>query len=321
LIIVIEGPDLAGKTTFAHAFGAAHQERHPQGTYRIMKASAPDPPDRDPLAEYEGGLALLAEGGELRKAGHLIILDRWCLGEEVYGPLMRGGSRFTPGGILHAEMCLSALGAMKVTLLPPVATLLSRYLMRGDDVASEDDLPKLHALFGEVSPRYGYQVVRVDVTDMALHGKLARCEAGCAFAAKIQDAAPGYVGSLLPGVIFAGDVRSGSIREVEPPAWRPAFAPAGGSARFLMDALAQRPAEVAKAAGLLNTGEDGMSLELADELLRRPLWVAPGREAYRRLNLASVKCRYVPHPQWARRFDHGGQKEYGECLLKTGELW
>lgn len=311
MIIVLEGPDLAGKTTLARALCNAHN-----GPYFILKASAPDPPDRDPLEEYEEALGRLPRGENC-----LVVLDRWCLGEEVYGPLFRGGSRFSPGGILHAEMTLSALGALKFLMLPPVEVLTARHQQRGDDDVSVDDLPHLHELFEVTGSRYGYELLTDVIDDLGLTARVILARAGLRhdLATEIAGGAPGYVGTLQPSLVLAGDVRSGSEREDTAPSWRPAFGPpSAGCARYLMDALAPHAEIVSWEAGILNTGEHGMSLVEADYLLGRPSWIAMGRKAEYRLSQAGIRCEYIPHPQWARRFEHKKQAEYGSRPLQLG---
>ena len=103
-LVILEGPDGAGKTTLAQAlqmdFGMDYTHE------------GPPPADRDVLAYYFGRLVEAA-----RRAP--IILDRFALGERVYGPIIRGLDGVGEQGWLEMNAVLESLNAVQVVCLPP----------------------------------------------------------------------------------------------------------------------------------------------------------------------------------------------------------
>jgi thymidylate kinase len=78
MIIILEGPDGVGKTTVANALAFVCESP-------VMVRSGP--PDTDnPLKEYWGRIDELED---LSSLGHTVIVDRFHVGELVYGNLLR----------------------------------------------------------------------------------------------------------------------------------------------------------------------------------------------------------------------------------------
>jgi thymidylate kinase len=110
MIIIIEGPDGAGKTTLARDIVV-------RTTARCFHKSAPT---KRSIDEY-----LLPDGSSL-------VLDRWHLGELVYGPLVRGETDMDDETFLVVEDKLKARGAVLVVLNPPVPLMVARLKERGE---------------------------------------------------------------------------------------------------------------------------------------------------------------------------------------------
>lgn len=117
MLIIVEGPNGAGKTTVA--------DRIARQLHNATRLHAVAPTARDAVGEY---LAPLED--YLPAHGRHIVCDRWHLGEEVYGPLLRDGSRFQNGDFEAVDQALARAGAVLVPLLPPAETLIAR---RGDE--------------------------------------------------------------------------------------------------------------------------------------------------------------------------------------------
>ena len=114
MIVLIEGPDGAGKTTLAK---------------QIVKLTGAtylhaDKPTRHPLVEYTAGI----------EPGTDYVLDRWHLGEEVYGPIHRGQSGLSPEQFIAVEQFLDELGAVVIYCSGSLATLMTRVSKRGEKV-------------------------------------------------------------------------------------------------------------------------------------------------------------------------------------------
>lgn len=319
MIIILEGPDGSGKTTQADAIDAQFRSyRYPDTDVFRLAAGPPDPPDYSPFDEYELDFLAAVPDAE---ADDLIICDRWSLGEAVYGPLLRSTSRLSPGGLLHCEMFFEARGALRWMMMPSAPILVKRLQQRGDDLIDTEDLTAIRQVYTYLAPRYCYSQIHDQLDEMtvslALKTALARAERF----EDIDAAAPGYIGAQHPVMVLAGDVRS-TVLDEDP--YTAAFTPArAGSAQYLMDALATSSRHIMKHAGILNTGEPGMDLGKAHEVLGYPQWVALGSHAAERLLEARIYgFQTARHPSYMRRFlsKDISPQEYAHSLMRDGGL-
>jgi len=138
LIIVLEGPDLAGKTTYARSLEREGFEYHHRGPLEGSAKKA----YLDPLDDMATG-------------DH--VLDRWHLSELFYGPLLRGESKIDPQLLNEIETQLTALGAMRFIVTAPLDEIVQRYAERGDDLLSLEQIKQAHAFYedwAEQDPRW-----------------------------------------------------------------------------------------------------------------------------------------------------------------------
>lgn len=113
MIILLEGPDGSGKTTLA-------KEIERLGGATRLHAGKPGP---EPLVDY---IAPIADRDTF------YVLDRWHVGELVYGPLHRGGSRLTPAGARAINELLASRGCLLIHCTADLATLCMNLRRRGD---------------------------------------------------------------------------------------------------------------------------------------------------------------------------------------------
>lgn len=119
MIVIIEGPDGSGKSTLARAIALS-------GGLRYRHSGAPTKPA---VEEYTDPA--------LRLGGW--VLDRWHLGEIVYGEAYRGACGLSDTDLAYVEGWLAAQSAVLVHCNGPVATLARRLTDRGEQV----DVPQL----------------------------------------------------------------------------------------------------------------------------------------------------------------------------------
>jgi thymidylate kinase len=103
-VIVLDGPDAAGKSTLAAKFKEAHGARVIHLTYRF----------KDKMFAYQTAALRLA----LRLAEtQLVVIDRHWPSECVYGSVFRGGSKWAQAGRFYDRVLLKH-GAIHVLCLP-----------------------------------------------------------------------------------------------------------------------------------------------------------------------------------------------------------
>lgn len=181
MIILLEGPDGAGKSTLRDELIRVHAEEGRGGS--AIWHRGPFTAEHGPWEEYARDLLQLTPNPDW-----LVVMDRWHLGELVYGPLLRGASRLSLAQARWLDSLLRDRGAVYVHTYAPSPVLMKRLAERGDDLIDPHLLPKINnayaGLFLDVqfmTPGPKLKVVNTDLTQAsaiapALHAS-ARMEA------------------------------------------------------------------------------------------------------------------------------------------------
>lgn len=297
MIIVLEGPDLAGKSTLARALADVTD----------LEVIHRGPPTQHPLYEYE-------------PAGKWTgICDRWHLGETVYGPLLRGESKLDDAQLWHVAAYLRARGAIVVLLMTPLETILDRYAQRGDSLIKYDDLVRIYDRYNAYVGTH-FRDITIMGNDPSLYATFIHNAAHTAWmeSAVLRETygLRTYVGPRHPKVLFVGDKRHhGDDSEFDS-----AFVPLPDtSGHFLMSALRRNPLSFGlHEAGFMNANEcSGDEFYHAWSILGRPVTVALGANAHNKLEHVRIPHGAAPHPQFVRRFHHHAHYEYGELVLEA----
>jgi hypothetical protein len=130
MIICLEGVDGTGKSTLAQSLLEEMTKRFPDDEF-VYKHATQIKSDvfteyTDPLKDYIPG------------SGIHYILDRWHIGEEIYGPLYRGKSAFDKVSLRWTELYLASIGMRTWLLTQENIELQKRLTQRGEDFISLD---------------------------------------------------------------------------------------------------------------------------------------------------------------------------------------
>ena len=306
MFIILEGADLAGKTVIAQRLTALARDLHIRTT--MIHTTAPRPLDLSAIQEY--GVDLVQEHRiKAMSRNHLVIADRYHLGELIYGPEIRGHSRLDAHQFEWLELLLDGMGVKRVRIDVPDDGRHQRYLERGDVTDIKQIIDHAGAFRSLIDP-WPYRWRTITTVDLQ-HDTICKllCDSMVS-TAQVKHLKPhtGYTGTSHPSVLLAGDEPGGvsaAVRPVHDPSWiRPAFAPYDGSSgHYLMRALsAITPVDrVGVRFGMLNVNT-GVNVRKAWDELHRPAVVALGENASKTLSDAGVRHVMISDPRYHRRF-------------------
>lgn len=310
MLIILEGPDGAGKSTLAQEI-ASHLGRTTSDKIEVWHAKRPE---RHPLNEYLRPLRSYRPG-----TGHHLILDRWHWGERVY-PQVLGRETEQDEPVWWAiEAYLRRLGALVVKC---ERTLRQDYvdLYRERDVTAETDLcdswqlGKLDEIRLEFSrTTYRSQLPCVDHACGDPSNQIVSAARYWEERYRVLNEFTTYLGPLKPEVLLLGDERN-IVPRADPENPDPAFVPfRGTSGYYLLKALTSLTSRQWRhSIGLGNACDVDDPVELWRKLGEPPV-VALGKNAYGKMLTSSdfTDVGVVPHPQYVRRFHHRMHAEYG----------
>jgi thymidylate kinase len=284
MLIILEGPDGAGKTTLAREIAAIISEH---AEVDVLRAG---PLTEHPLDAYEVPLA------NYRPGMRHVVCDRWHLGEAIYPAILNRKTVWDGAIAEHIHLFLKSRGACVVVINPKVSELKTRVKIRGDDLIQVEHLDYISSRYNKLPARH--ITMRYDAQRLASPREIVNTARALHLDASILNPFETYVGSTNPGVLLFGDERAAAARRKQPDL--PAFAPYGAtSGHFLLHHI--RRNHLLSDVGIANAcdTDDPYALWRA---LNRPAVVTLGRRAHERLTRLGMHHGAVPHPQFIRRF-------------------
>jgi thymidylate kinase len=307
MIIMLEGTDGAGKSTLGNRLVEYAQKRG--FTAELWHRGVPE---RHPLEEYEYDLEQANPPSD-----HLIVMDRWHLGQLVYGGLYRDENLLGVSGAWHVNALLERYGAVQFIVSPPLEEIRRRLGVRGEDYLKAEHVEHVWTSYQVLAERFGIPILACDLDDEDLRVIFDTARARAARTSPLRDFTT-YVGPRFPEVLLVGDVH-GPAKEGRA-AHRAAFVPyPSTSGRWLCDAIASHPVLSQKRIGLVNANQ-GDDIEKLVDILGQPQVVALGAEAMSTLGRLEINHGTVPHPQYMRRFRNKTHNEYAESILTVADI-
>lgn len=319
MIIYLEGADCAGKSLLTSQLQRALRDEY---DVYALHAGRPDP-NVDILRQY---LVPLYEALGSRRA---LIIDRWHLGELVYGPLRRSGSRLSLGQAAYVDLVMQTYGFRGVFCDARKDQLVDCFDSRGDDdpavrraklaeegeafralLAGRPNWTTVNVHDVNIEDRNAWTQVMIDVI-----GSATRVSPFANGPAHLMGA---YVGARWPKVLLVGDRRNPRDNHISLPwpfvPWTPT------SGHWMFNALAYNSVPVDEL-GVINGQE-----RLPEEL--RALWTAIGEPpvvslgSYARSSLRNAGIPVTVqtnHPQWWRRFKHRERAAFAQQVWSAAK--
>lgn len=299
MLIIVEGPDGAGKSTFVEALDRALWKGR-RGCVLVNHKAAPR---RPALEEYARDLSFYRPGGDVD-----LVLDRSWWSEEVYGPRWRG-QPLPPFARRYLNGWAASRGALVVFLDAPDEVLVERVCgSRGDDLVSDpEEVVQLAADYRHLASQAATDHVVRYTWPYSLSNVV---RAVVERASRLDDLAaplaahPSYVGPLRPDVLLLGDRLSDTA---DRRGFVTAFPPYPGSAAQQVLWPAVEALDRHTKVGVANAYEGDPQVLVA--ALHLPKVVCLGREAFN-----AYGAPMAPHPQYVKRFFYGRRVEYASAL-------
>lgn len=291
-LVILEGPDGAGKTTLAAKLvagmiGDPHYEHC--GPYRDMSDGLPR------LYVEAMAPALLGLSS--------VVLDRSWLSEGIYGPIYRGGSRLQPYAVSMLERIAARCETIVVLCLPPLETCLEAWRTRassGDEyVKAESTMKLIHAAYRSMPTTL--PTVIYDYTqhsEDALHRALRTVKLTEPHPLRIPSA-----GNLRAPIVIVGE-KFAEVKNQDS-RWQYPFVSfnKGGCSAWLTEQVALEMSE--DQVLWVNADVPAVDLVSLIEAYPRKLIVTLGAEAttaVRELNWSKSRVVSCEHPARAKRF-------------------
>jgi hypothetical protein len=300
MIIILEGPDGAGKSTLGHSLSnhIRNMGYHHEGL----------PPKSGSLLEHYGALLQAA-----RQSVGGVVFDRLALGERVYGPIMRNEDRLGLDGWRIFQRLIAASGAYQILCRPSYETCLKNWSSGRPEYISRV------AQFKDVYVRY----TELNVPDIIVydyeHDSFTLLLDQLRVPRKILPSS--MIGSPNATYLFVGERGSGTIDPTQTEENRqharilPFFGLANSSG-YLNHAIQLAGFEEKDIAFINAFTLDGRMTNMIPAF---PKVIALGREAGAVCDDQGVDHQQVPHPQFWARFKHNDMLGY-VSLLKNCQV-
>jgi len=316
---MLEGTDGSGKSTLGQQLLDHAQSRDIPSELWHRGV-----PQRHPLEEYELDLEQkympgpIPDAMPLAATELLLVLDRWHLGQLVYGGLYRDANDLGDGGAWHVNAKLESLGALQLILSPPLELIRERLRTRGEDYLKEEHVEHVRDAYEALAVRFArtIDVIREPLDDYDVRVLIDAAQARAQRAQPLAEF-KSYVGPLHPSYLLFGD---GAYSAKAGP-HNSAFVPYEDTAgRWLCDTLASdclfgRDADTS--VGIASAMNE--DVEKLIDITRPRQIVAMGSIAHNILERHNIQHGTTAHPNVLKTFAPDDRAAYCEALFIAGD--
>lgn len=318
MLIILEGPDCAGKSTLARELVDMIGRLHPEDHVSLMHTG---PPSEHALIAYAAPLLNYRPG-----SGRHIICDRWHIGEFVYPPIVDRPTTMDDQVAAWLDMFLQSRGALLIHCDADVEYLSNCARKRGDEESFIAQIPETNMAFTRAITRSTLRRVSVVAHNVNTAGLAAAIYADALAIDRCTAPLNGYityVGPPRPTTLLLGDRRGVDGLPSDHGLW-PAFAPKPAtSGHYLMRTLTSRALSVPRDGFTLGTIGVANAVDVDDpmELWRTlgcPKVVALGLRSRGVVDDSKIAYTFANHPQYRRRFHFKEVETYLRQLTRGG---
>lgn len=314
MLIIIEGPDGVGKTTFIEGLKAHMTKTFPTHVIDVMRRGVPK---QHPLDEYVTPLL-----DYVPRTKHHIITDRWHVGEWVYPSVLKRKTKADRATWYYIEMFLQSRGAIIVHLDDKEENIAQRVRDRGDALIIPEMTPQIAQAY-----RFMYDEHLIRHTRFRVDGKLKNEHAYhwlISRAGELEHHASDvwpfktFVGHPSATTLLVGDIRH-NVKLDDPSTYhdKPAFMPyPATSGHFLLKHLQRHT--IHNGMAMVNAC-DVDDIEKVISAVQPLLIVALGENAAKKIGTMGFFTGFgaVPHPQYVRRFHNKSGDAYASVIAQA----
>ena len=312
MLIALEGCDGTGKSTLAEDVAERIRQERPDDEVHLLHAG---PLKTDPYTAYLEPLK-----DYVPNSGVHYVLDRWHVGERIYGPLYRKKSAIDDATWVWLELKFAGMCMVTYHVTQPLDEIRRRLAVRGEDFLQDEHVELVWKQFYDHLTLNNSATFRGTVMPQGSNDLIVDQIVATARTAEVfhQPRPRSFVGDVDAAYLLVGDRRGGPGPYPYDGAFRPVN---GNSATYLLKALydasqgQHHELPHWQDFALINSAPDEEpDINDATEMV---LEVATlGREAQKRAP-KDVGITHFPHPQYVRRFHNKRRTDYGELILNN----